>query len=262
MKLYHFCHPGKRLHQDDSYYLDNKSKRAFIVCDGVGGSTGGDLASRSTIEYLKRVLTSVNSNNCTNEKTINLYNNATKNLFEVLRNYPENSGMATTVVMVEFTSRDVIISHIGDSRAYVLKPSTHSYWRTKDHSLVQELYDAGIIKSEQDMQSHPMKNRITGAISTVPSANKSVPDIARFDSLDAGDMIILCSDGVLETFQNEEFINILIDETLSFEERGKKIQSECAINSFDNNTCIILQLEEGEDYSSGSNTGIVFRKIK
>jgi len=261
MKTFRFSQKGKRLQQEDSYFVDDVSQKTFIICDGVGGSSGGQVASSTTIEFLAKYVPALNHAIIDDAIIISLFKVTTNNLLEVLNGHPENEGMATTIVLAWFTSKEVIISHLGDSRAYVVKPSSNSYWHTKDHSLVQELYDAGIIKSEADMQSHPMKNRITRAITSSVRSDVTAPSITRFDNLDPGDMIMLCSDGVLEAFQNEEFISILMDETLPFVEKGKKIQEECELKSTDNNTCIILQIEDGEGYASGSNAGVEFRKM-
>jgi len=261
MRIYQFSQQGKRSHQEDSLLVDLERHSIFIVCDGVGGNSNGKMASEITIEYFSMSLLTSSSNPISKEEIISFFYKAGDNLINAINLHPESEGMATTVALAWFTPKDLVISHLGDSRVYVIKPSTNSYWRTKDHSLVQELYDAGIIKSEADMQSHPMKNRITGAITSSPRSDVTDPSISRFDDLDPGDMIMLCSDGVLEAFPNQEFIRILMDETLSLEEKGKKIQEECELKSTDNNTCIILQIEDGEGYASGSNVGIEFRKL-
>lgn len=260
MRVFCFNQSGSRSHQEDAYYIDENNKSIFMICDGVGGNSGGALASNSTVEYFIESIGGVLQNESSDGNILSLYAGAKDNLLEILKDYPSYKGMATTIVIAWFTFRDVIISHIGDSRAYVFRTYAKSYWRTKDHSLVQELYDAGIIKSEADMQTHPMKNRVTGAITSSTRSEVTDPSITRFDELDPRDIIMLCSDGVLEAFPNEEFIRILMDETTTFEEKGKTIQMECEQKSIDNNTCIILQLEDGESYSSGSNAGIEFRK--
>ncbi len=261
MKTFFFSQQGRRSYQEDSLFVDGQTHSLFIVCDGVGGSKSGDLASSSIIKFLSESFLSTNPISKEEKLVQNIFEEARGNLLSLISDYPENEGMATTVALAWFTPKDLVISHLGDSRVYIIKPSTNAYWRTKDHSLVQELYDAGILKTEADMLSHPMKNRITGAISSSAQSDVTDPSITRFDDLDPGDMIILCSDGVLEAFPNQEFIEILMDETTTLEEKGKSIQMECELKSIDNNTCIILELEDGEGYSSGSNAGVEFRKL-
>jgi len=257
MKIIYFSQKGNRSHQEDAFFVDEISHNLFIVCDGVGGNVGGKLASQSTIKFLSKSFSEITSGIIENAMITTIFSAATKCLFDVLSGKSHHEGM----VLASFTPKEVIICHLGDSRAYVIKPSANAYWRTKDHSLVQELYDAGIITAEADMQSHPMKNRITGAISSSGRSDITEPSITRLDDLDPGDMILLCSDGVLEAFPNEEFIGILFDSALSFEEKGQMIQKQCELTSRDNNTCILIELEEGEGYSSGSNRGIEFRTI-
>jgi len=261
MNIFHFSQQGKRPYQEDSFLIDDSYHKIFIVCDGVGGSSGGSLASQSTVDYFKGVFESQVSHNFNDEEIVNLYNGAQENLLDVVNRNPGNEGMATTAVIACFTPSETIISHLGDSRAYVLLRSSNAYWRSKNHSLVQELFDAGILKSEYDMQSHPMKNRITSAITSSTKSEITKPSITRFDRLDPGDIIMLCSDGVLEAFPNDEFIGLLFDPNLPFEEKAHKIQEECAKISKDNNTCIIVELEPGEAYMSGSNRGVDFRSI-
>ena len=252
MKIFHFSQQGHRPYQEDSYYIDEETKHLFVICDGVGGHAKGDIASNTVVEYIKGKLSKNKENKWEVQDFQSLFHGAQDALQKVQTDKTGASNMGTTVVLFFLSPLQALTAHVGDSRAYVVKPAESKYWRTKDHSLVQELLDAGVLKSESAMEDHPMRNRITRALQAAGGKKYVEADVATFDGLEAGDYLLLCSDGVLEPFPSHSFIDILADVNLSFEEKGETIRKACEAVSKDNNTCILIQIEETDQVPFGT----------
>lgn len=162
----------------------------WVVCDGMGGHAGGDVASRLAVDA---VLDYWRNNEI---KDISIAMNgavqsANIRLLEEVRDHPEYRGMGTTLVMMAFFENALWIGHVGDSRAYVFS-NRHLYRLTKDHSYVQQLVDMQRI-SDDEAESHPEKNKILRAIGIHPEVQVEIsnPIYATKD-----DLFILCSDGL------------------------------------------------------------------
>jgi len=90
------------------------------------------------------------------------------------------------------------------------------------------------------MEKHPMSNWITRSMSCEDEPDA---DVKSFDSLGAGDVFFLCTDGVLEPFPSHSILPILTNRELPLELRLAQIKMKCSVDSHDNNTAILLQLE-------------------
>lgn len=181
----------RSLNEDAIGFIEINDGYIFVVCDGMGGHEGGEIASkaavRATIEYL-------NSNIIENASVALhqaiLY--ANQQVFEIAQNKPELRGMGTTAVVLLIYKDEIHTAHIGDSRIYVCSDK-NLIQITKDHSVVQEMVDNGILQQEE-AESHPRKNEITKALgikmNIVPSIS-SKPLRAK-----SGDRFLICSDGL------------------------------------------------------------------
>ena len=152
-------------------------------------------------------------------------------------------GMGTTTTAAYVDDDEVVIAHVGDSRAYLLRDGD-LIRLTKDHSLVGELVARGKLTEEQAEQ-HPQRSVITRALG--PEANVQV-DVDIFPAK-AGDLFLLCSDG-LTSMVHEPKLRPLFDDTDSLETLGKRlIDAANAAGGRDNITVILFRLEavEGTD---------------
>ena len=167
MQVLSFHNQGKRTYQEDFYYVD-PSHRYFILCDGIGGSKGGAVASKLVVETVLTQLNTLNGD-ISLQKIMNVIDKARNELLNTAHSGAGPSDMGTTLALLCLDKEDMVsyIAHVGDSRVYHIERSLETYWVTKDHSVVQELFDAGVINTQDEMKSHPLKNRITRAISTI-----------------------------------------------------------------------------------------------
>ena len=235
---------GLRCNQEDSRFPDCDEPKAsqsyFLVCDGVGGSEKGEVASRTVCDAFGEALSSFSASY---EFSLSNFETALGHAFAMLeaKTDDSNRGMATTLSFAAFHRNGCFIAHIGDSRVYYIRPGSGIIYRTEDHSLVQALVRAGAITEEQ-AKTHPRRNVITRAIG-VTGANGERPTATTINITDIqpGDYVFLCSDGVLSEISDETLVKIL-SSNISDREKRDQIASICQ-NSGDNNTAWIIRVD-------------------
>lgn len=186
-----------RTNNEDNYAImnfDGGFLCALILADGMGGHRRGELASQIAVEYAKTRLSSELHAGQTVEDLSKLLSDTiekanVKVYLGSLEN-EENHGMGTTMTVALILSDQIILAHVGDCRAYLYRDNELTQL-TIDHTLVQELVDAGSLSPDETIR-HPRRNILTRALG-VPEYLQ--PDIMNMPS-QKGDRLILCSDGL------------------------------------------------------------------
>lgn len=164
-----------------------------VVCDGMGGVSGGQVASAICVEKVSEALKRGYRNGMTVSSAKNLLttaiNAANSAVFKQSQENFELKGMGTTVVAVIVLESICIIAHVGDSRAYLLNDEIKPI--TKDHSFVQLLIDTGKI-TEFEAQFHPDRNVITRAVGIEHVVDVEI-DIV---DINTNDKLLICTDGL------------------------------------------------------------------
>ena len=192
--------------QDQAMVIVNiKDQIVAVVCDGMGGHRSGEIASRVVIEHVMSCFNCIPpfDNDIEVKKwlqdTIEEANIIVKKM--AMQN-EEHRGMGTTIVIAVFMNGMLYISHVGDSRAYVFK-NDELIQVTMDHTLVNELIERGVI-SEEEGKNHSQKHVLTQAIGADTKLTPSLIELEFADSL-----LLLCSDGLYNTLDNEKIISVL-----------------------------------------------------
>lgn len=170
--IYEFCtrtDPGlARENNEDSVTVDDASQLG-ILADGMGGYNAGEIASGMATTFIKSELGRwlVQAGRNANAKEVRrameiCVDNANRSIFNAANSNPQYSGMGTTLVVGVFQDSRLMLGHIGDSRCYRLR-GDEMVQITKDHSLLQEQIDAGLITPEQAASS-ANKNLVTRAL--------------------------------------------------------------------------------------------------
>lgn len=235
--IYSFQHIGSRVRQEDSYHIDS-NKMLFIVCDGVGGSDAGEIASAHVIQSIVATLSKSNVMplcvNCISKAIVE----AQRSLNE-LAALNNNLGQAgTTLALLHIYDGNAITAHLGDSKVILLKEGGNLLWSTKDHSTVQELFDAGLLESESEMKTHPLKNRITNAIFTNQNPNTLNITTNELRNIEIGDQFVLCTDGVLESIDIKQLSNLFSGDP---KKSVLHLSNIVRLNSKDNSTLIYVK---------------------
>lgn len=207
-----------------------------IVCDGMGGMNGGDIASSCAVEVIREILLSQYKGYIGKRKICKIFTEAADaanaKIIEKTEDDPELIGMGTTLVIAVARKRSVFIAHAGDSRAYMIGQDIKQI--TKDHSMVQVLVDSGRLTPEQ-AESHPRKNVITRALGAESVIRI---DFARFAAA-KNTQILLCSDGLSNRLTSEELFEL--SKNTELEKLPEKyIAAANAAGGDDNITAVVI----------------------
>ena len=237
---------GKRTNQEDSIYPAKgeatTANRIFLVCDGMGGHDKGEVASAAVCQGLSQKAEALLKANRT--FTDNDFNEALTEAFDTLdRADTEHQGrMGTTMTFVCLHKGGALVAHIGDSRIYHLRPATGEVlYRSRDHSLVQQLYELGEI-SYNEMGTSPRKNVILRAMQPYQE-ERTKPTIVHITDIRPGDYFYQCSDGMLEQMEDDELLSIVSDPALSEEQKVEQLIARTIDNS-DNHTAYLVKVAE------------------
>ena len=204
----------------------------FVVADGMGGHNAGDFASSHAVEILVDEIRKDADYNPV--KVIrHAIETANTEIIEQAQKDEGLRGMGTTMVVSTIVGQYAYVANVGDSRLYVVQGQIQQI--TKDHSLVQEMVRLGEI-SPEEARNHRDKNIITRAL----GAEKTV-DIDFFDlKLEAGDTILMCSDGLSNMVDDRKMEEIILDSEMELTEKGKTLIREANLNGGKDNIAIIL----------------------
>lgn len=179
----------------------------LVLCDGMGGHRGGNIASEIAVRTFQDLLSKHLSPNLRPKdlKSIlsGIISRVSQAIAQAAKENEEFAGMGSTVVLAVRCGKKVCIAHVGDSRAYLFRKGKLKRL-TKDHSLVQDLIDRGEITPEEG-ESHPHRNVITRALGY---AEDSLPEI-QFTDVKAGDLFLLCTDGLTVSVKDSELETVL-----------------------------------------------------
>jgi PPM family protein phosphatase len=207
----------------------------FVVADGMGGAQAGEVASRMAVESFRHGLPNRSD---PQESLVELAMQANARINERSRSDPRHAGMGTTITAAYIGEQEVSIVHVGDSRAYCLRDG-ELLRLTDDHSLVDELIKQGRLTPEE-AEEHPQRSVITRALGPEPSVEVD----ARAFRGRAGDVYLLCSDG-LTTMVGEEQLAGLLSAHSRLRDAGEAlIAAANEAGGKDNITVVLARLEE------------------
>jgi len=237
-----FSDTGKVREKNEDYFgtISTGHGILFIVCDGMGGHKGGQIASRLAVEVIRNSVINSNSTN-----PIELLEAAQKSANEEIRSRAvsdsELTGMGTTSVMLLLKPGNkpkAWISYVGDSRAYRIRQGKIEAITT-DHSMVMEMVKHGIITMEQ-ARTHPKKNVITQALG---SKDTIKPDTVEIDVY-RKDRFILCTDGLTDLVEDDEILKLSKNHTPQ-ELPEKLVNLANEYGGIDNSTVQVIDIDNG-----------------
>ncbi len=196
MRIFAKTDKGKvRSINQDAYVANVLSGGAAlaVVCDGMGGASAGDIASKTAVEVISQYVLNAYNPSMTSQDITRLLNNAITSanieIFALSQKDEKLSGMGTTAVVAVVREDQAIICNIGDSRAYRVSDTLEQI--TRDHSVVQSLVESGKL-SPEEARVHPEKNVITRAL----GVEENVLTDSYCIDIGDNDKILLCTDGL------------------------------------------------------------------
>ena len=224
---------GRKRPSNEDAFAYSLEDGVFVVCDGMGGAAAGEVASSIAVKETLRALCSRSSPfPDLAEAAVNTANQA---VFARAQSDVELSGMGTTMVALVVRGAEAWVINVGDSRSYRVRDGILEQL-TLDHSLVEEQVRQGRMTPSDALRS-PYRNVITRALGTQSSV---IGDCFQLETA-AGDIFLLCSDGLTREVPDEEIQAILIAGD-SLEERASRLIAAANKNGGnDNITCILVQ---------------------
>ena len=238
---------GSRSNQEDSIFpLQGQATaddRLFILCDGMGGHESGEVASSTVCETISNyILSRLKSEEPLNDE---IFEEAVAAAYAAVdeQDPTGQKKMGTTLTFLCFHKGGCTAAHIGDSRIYHVRPATNEIlYRSRDHSLVYDLFEVGEI-SREELKTAKNKNVITRVI-MAHQERPSKADIVHITNIEPGDYFYLCSDGMLEQMEDRELMEIFCSDK-SDEQKCNILIGETVDNS-DNHSAYIIHIESVE----------------
>lgn len=222
--------PGRlRPNNEDAVLLD-PSLGLAVVADGMGGYNAGEVAARTCCEALRAALADSAGDTLATagERLQAAVRAANRAVFERALLEPSLRGMATTVVAVLVEGARAAVAHVGDSRLYRLRQGQLAPL-TRDHSLVQEHIDAGLLDASL-ARATDYRNLVTRAVGIAPRVEV---DIGTID-LQPGDTLLLCSDGLTDLLTDAQLARLLCQGGPLEEAAQRLVQAANAAGGRDN----------------------------
>jgi len=210
---YEFCirtDPGlARENNEDSVTFDEPTRLA-VLADGMGGYNAGEVASGMAttviVTEMRQILTNAkpyevdqkNNEEIAARMVREQVLKANTSIYQAAQSQPQYAGMGTTLVVGLYYDNRMLVAHLGDSRMYMLREGKFKQV-TRDHSLLQEQIDSGIITPEQAKKA-AHKNLVTKALGIDPTVE---PEIHEYPTK-TGDIYLLCSDGLCDMVDDED----------------------------------------------------------
>lgn len=217
--------------------------KVYVVADGVGGGNSGEIASRTAVNEVADYVVENPIKLMTNKYAIVNYlqsaiDLANTRIYNMAREYKENTGMATTLIVTYVSHGKAYISNVGDSRVYLYR-NDQLVQLTEDHTYLNTLVKAGIMTKEQAMVDE-RKNVITKALGAEPTVE---PDFFQVD-VQPDDIFIICTDGLYNEVPCEEMIEIIKAETSMSDLTTELISRANKNGGRDNITTVCLKVTE------------------
>lgn len=177
-----------------------------VVCDGMGGAAGGNVASSVAVKMISEKITSTYRSSMSSQSIKNMLISAISaanvSIYDMACSNESLHGMGTTVVTAIVTDSVAYVAHAGDSRAYMVYDDA-VVQLTKDHSIVQQLVENGELTADE-AKDHPNKNIITRALGVEETVNVDFCEQEFSDN----SVLIMCTDGLTNYTETDDIFKI------------------------------------------------------
>lgn len=207
-----------------------------VVCDGMGGANGGNIASATAVKMISETISSsyregMGANSIRTMLQSAVYA-ANVSIFDMAKSVESLAGMGTTVVAAVLSGGFAHIVHAGDSRAYRIRGEEITQI-TKDHSIVQTMVESGQLTADE-ARYHPRKNVITRALGVEETLEVEYNEI----ELDGEDVLLICTDGLTNYLDTEDILKIIREH--SFYDYPETMIAEANSNGGGDNITVVV----------------------
>jgi PPM family protein phosphatase len=227
----------KRPNNEDAF-LVNAELGFHVLADGMGGAAAGELASQIFAETALELFSALpsESDNETVRVLEKSYELANERMLDHVKNHPDDRGMGCTAELLIILNNKFTLGHVGDSRTYLYREGQLKQL-TRDHSLVQDQVDQGLI-TQLEARTHPLRHVILRAVGATETL---AVDLVRGSTL-SGDLFLLSSDGLTDMVEDKTIREILALPIDISEKAERLIESAKAAGGHDNITVILSEV--------------------
>lgn len=249
--MYQFCaqtDPGRARDNNEDSVSFEETARVAVLADGMGGYNAGEIASGMATAFIKSELSRwvLEAGATAQAKEVRrameiCVDNANLAIFNSANSNAAYSGMGTTLVVGVFRDDRLLLGHIGDSRCYRMREGQLTQI-TKDHSLLQEQIDAGLITQEQAATSS-IKNLVTRALGVEDAVMLDINEHV----VEPGDLYLMCSDGLSDMVDDELIARIASGDSSLDQKAGLLIDAANDNGGRDNISVLIVSASEAAE---------------
>jgi protein phosphatase len=231
---------GRRRDSNQDQLLVDDDAGVYAVADGMGGHAAGEVASQIAIEALADAMgsSSWKTQSASRDEIVSKLKDAfeegNRRICESVVTRGEWRGMGTTIVALVAADDRALIGHVGDSRAYLLRDGK-LHRLTDDHSWVSEQVRLGLL-TDEEAHKHPMRNIITRALGNREELEVDVTE----ESLRAGDIFMLCSDGLTSMLSDDEILGTLRENPQDPEMACRALVEQANERGGDDNITVVI----------------------
>lgn len=241
-----------RSNNEDSVAISHDA-RMVIVADGMGGYNAGEVASVMLVQILNRELRNrliAAGPRADVEQVRELLTTSVERantaIYQAARAHAHYAGMGTTLVIGLFGADRVVVGHIGDSRAYLLREGSFSRL-TRDHTWLQEQMDKGEM-TPQEAKRSGMRSLLTRAVGVDPRVRLEVNEFP----VKAGDLFLFCSDGLTDSIDDPELAVLLRDPSPLPKLAERLVQQANALGGRDNISALLVRADAAATMAAGN----------
>jgi serine/threonine protein phosphatase PrpC len=225
---------GLRRESNQDACLINKELGLFIVADGMGGHSGGEVASSMAVQTVEELAADPEALELSPREVLTkAYEVASQRIFDKAANdNPKLAGMGTTMVAAYIRDKSIYVANVGDSRCYLYKKP--NFWQiTEDHSLLNEQIRAGLLSDEQ-VKNFVGRNVITRSVGYEREVH---PDVLERE-IEPGEIYLICSDGLSGLVSDEKIASVL--NGVAPEKMAKACVDQALSHGGDDNVSVLI----------------------
>ncbi|MDE1548017.1 Stp1/IreP family PP2C-type Ser/Thr phosphatase [Jeotgalibaca caeni] len=226
-----------------SWFKNQQNQPLMLICDGMGGHQAGDVASEMAVSHLGEAWkkTSFSQAESVSSWFLTTIQKVNQLIFQKSLDFVDLDGMGTTLVAAAVVAGELVVAHIGDSRAYLYR-NYQLKQLTEDHSLVNELVKSGEL-SETEAKNHPQKNIVTRSMGNREKIQIDLTSVP----IKKNDFLVLCTDG-LSNLVDEEGLKRVLKDWMSLPDKVTKlIEMANEAGGSDNISVLIAHFIEKEE---------------
>lgn len=232
----------ERAHNEDrcGHVLESPQRGLLIVCDGVSSAEAGETAAQTAVDATLRTFAEQPPGTPTPKRLYRAVQQANIEVYDLATVVPELRGMTTTLTAVAVDAGELVAAHVGDSRLYLLRGG-ELVQLTKDHTVAGERSRMGLLSKEK-ARSHPDKSVLTRSL-----GRELIVAVDRISNrVYRGDALLVCSDGLYNTLDEQEMAPLM--ETATAQDACRRlVDAANERGTLDNLSAAVLRVLDGPD---------------